>query len=91
MRYTVRDNQSSSHLPDEDTLVFVTLPKAAVALVGHSKDVRCNLSHVMLAVSLHGSAVIQPWDGLVRVHRSNYGTNVRLQAQNPPELLSEMG
>lgn len=53
-----RYNHSSSHLPDEDTLVVMTLPEAAVALVCHSKDVRCNLSHVVLAVFLHGSTVI---------------------------------
>lgn len=69
-RLTSRDNQSSSrsHLPDEDTLVVMALPKAAVALVRHSEDMRCDLSHVVLAVSLHGGAVVQSRDALVRVH-----------------------
>ena len=92
-RLTSRDNQisSSSHLPDEDTLVVMALPKAAVALVRHSEDMRCNLSHVVLAVSLHGGAVVQSRDALVRVHRGNYRTNVGLQAQSPPELLLHTG
>lgn len=64
-----RDNQiGSSHLPDEDALVVMALPKAAVALVCHSEDVRCNLSHVVLAVSLHGGAVVQSCNALVGVH-----------------------
>lgn len=84
-----RYNHSSSHLPDEDTLVVMTLPEAAVALIRHGEDVRCNLSHVVLAVSLHGSTVIQARDGLVRVHRGHYGTNVCLQAHKP-ELLLDM-
>lgn len=67
-RLTSRDYQSSSGLPDEDTLVVMSLPEAAVALVCHSEDVRWNLSHVVLAVSLHSGAVVQSRDALVRVH-----------------------
>lgn len=62
----------------------MALPKAAVALVRHSEDMRRYLSHVVLAVSLHGCAVVESRDALVRVHRGNYGTNVGLQAHSPP-------
>lgn len=94
-RVTRRGTQSSSsrhHSPDEDTLVVVALPEAAVALVGHGEDVRRNLSHVVLAVSLHGGAVVQARDALVGVHGGNYRTYVGLQAHStPPELLSHVG
>lgn len=65
----------------------MALPKAAVALVRHSEDMRCNLSYVVLAVSLHGGAVVQSRDALVRVHRRNYRTNVGLQAHSPPRVV----
>lgn len=88
---TGRGNQSirgSCYLPDEDALAVMALPKAAVALVGHSEDVRCNLSHVVLAVSLHGGAIVQSWDALVRVHRCNDGANVGLQAHSPHRVIT---
>lgn len=93
-RLTIRDPQSSSspqHSPDEDALVVVALPEAAVALVGHGEDVRCDLSHVVLAVSLHSRAVVQPRDALVGVHRGNYRTNVGLQAHSTPRAVSTPG
>ena len=41
-------------LPDEDALVVVALPQAAVALVGDGEDVRGQLAQVAPAVALHG-------------------------------------
>lgn len=94
-RLTIRDTQSSSsspqHSPDEDALVVVAFPEAAVALVGHGEDVRRDLSHVVLAVSLHGRAVIQPWDALVGVHGGNYRTNVGLQGHSTLRAVSTPG
>lgn len=84
-RSTQSSSSSSQHSPDEDTLVVVALPEAAVALVGHGEDVRRNLSHVVLAVSLHGGAVVQARDALVGVHGGNYRTNVGLQAHSTPQ------
>lgn len=87
---TIRGTQSSSsqHSPDEDALVVVALPEAAVALVGHGEDVGRDLSHVVPAVALHGGAVVQPRDALVGVHRGHYRTNVGLQAHSTPRAVS---
>ena len=67
-------------LPDEDTLVVVTLPQAAVALVGDGEDVGGQLPQVAFAVALHGGTLIQASDGLVGVHGGNDGADVGLQA-----------
>jgi hypothetical protein len=61
-------------------LVVVTLPQAAVALVGNGKDVRRQLAQVMRAILLHGAAIVQAGDGLVGVHRGDDGADVSLQA-----------
>lgn len=45
--------------PDENTLAVVSLPQAAVALVGHSEDMRRQLPHVMFAVQVDSSAIVQ--------------------------------
>lgn len=68
-------------LPDQDALVVVALPQAAVALVGHGEDVGGQLPQVALAVALHGRALVQAGDGLVGVHRGDDGADVGLQAQ----------
>lgn len=68
-------------LPDEDALVVVALPQAAVALVGHGEDVGGQLPQVALAVALHGGALIQAGDGLVGVQGGDDGADVGLQGQ----------
>lgn len=86
---TLRDTQGGSrqHSPDEDTLVVVAFPEAAVALVGHGEDVRRHLSHVVPAVALHRRAIVQPRDALVGVHRGHDGANVGLQAHSTPRAV----
>lgn len=54
--------------PDEDTLVVMALPQAAIAFVGNGEDVRWKLAQVAPAVLLHGGALVQASDGLVGVH-----------------------
>lgn len=54
------------------------LPQRAVALVGHGKDVRRDLTQVVLAVALHSRVVVQAGKELVGVHRRQDGADVRL-------------
>lgn len=65
-------------LPDENALVVVSLPQAAVALVGDGEDVGGQLSQVTPAVALHGLMRVQAGDGLVGVHRGDDGADVGL-------------
>lgn len=65
--------------PDEDTLAVVPLPQAAVTLVGHGKDVRRQLPHLVLAVQVDCSAVIQARYLLVGIYCRQYRTNVGLR------------
>lgn len=71
-------------LPDEDTLVVMALPQAAVALVGNGEDVRRKLAQVAPAVALHGGTLVQAGDGLVGVHGGDDGADVGLQGQGTP-------
>lgn len=75
---------AGGRLPDEDTLVVVALPQAAVALVGDGEDVGRQLPQVAPAVALHGGALVQAGDGLVGVHGGDDGADVGLQAQGTP-------
>ena len=59
---------SSAFPADEDTLVVMALPQAAIAFVGNGEDVRWKLAQVAPAVLLHGGALVQASDGLVGVH-----------------------
>lgn len=65
--------------PDEDTLAVVSLPQAAVALVGHGKDVRGQLPHLVFAVQIDCSAVIQARYLLVGVYCCQDRTDVGLR------------
>lgn len=44
--------------PDENALVVMALPQAAIALVGYGEDVRWKLTQVAPAVLLHGGALV---------------------------------
>lgn len=44
--------------PDEDALVVMALPQAAIALVGDGEDVRWKLAQVAPAVLLHGGTLV---------------------------------
>lgn len=83
---TVRRPPPHTHLsapgsPDEDALVVIALPQAAVALVGDGEDVRRELAQMAPAVQLHGGALVQAGDGLIGVHRGDDGADVGLQAE----------
>lgn len=54
--------------PDEDTLAVVSLPQAAVTLIGHSEDVRRQLPHLVFAVQIDCSAVVQAGYLLVGIY-----------------------
>lgn len=54
--------------PDEHALVVMALPQAAIALIGDGEDVRRELAEMAPAVLLHGGALVQAGDGLIRVH-----------------------
>lgn len=80
--------QSASHVisqhvtsssPDEDTLAVMSLPQAAVTLIGHSEDVRRQLPHLVFAVQIHCSAVVQAADLLVGIYCCQDRTNVGLR------------
>lgn len=64
----------------------MSLPQAAVALVGHSKDVRRQLPHLVLAVHFDCSAVVHAWDLLVGIHCCQDRTNVGLSAGRRQEV-----
>lgn len=49
---------SSAFPTDEDALVVMALPQAAIALVGYGEDVRWKLAQVAPAVLLHGGALV---------------------------------
>lgn len=55
------------------------LPQAAVTLVGHGKDVRRQLPHLVLAVQVHCGAVIQARYLLVGIHCRQDRTDVGLR------------
>lgn len=59
---------AGSGSPDEDALVVMALPQAAIALVGDGENVRRELAQMALAVLLHGGALVQAGDGLIGVH-----------------------
>lgn len=65
--------------PDEDTLAVVPLPQAAVTLVGHGKDVRGQLPHLVFAVQIDCSAVIQARYLFVGIYRCQDRTDVGLR------------
>lgn len=67
--------------PDEDALVVIVLPQAAVALVGDGEDVRRELAQMAPAVQLHGGTLVQAGDGLIGVHGGDDGADVGLQAE----------
>lgn len=49
-------------------MVVMALPQAAIALIGDGEDVRRELAEMASAVLLHGGALVQAGDGLIRVH-----------------------
>lgn len=69
---------SCSGSPDEDALVVMALPQAAIAFIGDGEDVRWKLAQVAPAVLLHGGALVQTSDGLVGVYRGDDGADVGL-------------
>lgn len=65
--------------PDEDTLTVMSLPQAAVTLVGHSEYMRRQLPHLVFAVEVDCSAVVQASYLLVGIYRRQDRTNVGLR------------
>lgn len=68
----------AAHSPDKHTLAVMSLPQAAVALIGYGEDVRRELPQVVAAVKVHGGWGIQPADLLVGVHCCQDGADVGL-------------
>lgn len=56
----------------------MAFPDAAVAFIGHGKDMGRELSNVVLGVQVHPVQVIQAWDLLVGVHRCQDTADVGL-------------
>lgn len=65
--------------PDEDTLAVVSLPQAAVTLVGHGEDVRRQLPHLVFAVQVDCSALVQARYLLIGIYCRQDRTNVGLR------------
>lgn len=65
--------------PDEDTLAVVAFPDAAVAFIGHGKDVWWQLPYMVLGVKVHPLWVIQTWNLLVGVDGSQDAADVSLK------------
>lgn len=63
----------------------MSLPQAAVALVGHGKDVRRQLPHLVFAVQVNGSAVVQARYLLIGIYCSQDGANVSLKEEKNDE------
>lgn len=74
------------HWPDEDALTVVPLPQAAVTLVGHGEDVRRQLAHLVFAVQVDRSAVVQACYLLIWVYRRENRTYVGLDAETMKQI-----
>lgn len=70
---------SLSSSPDEDTLAVMSLPQAAVTLIGHSKDMRRQLPHLVFAVQIDCCAVIQASYLLIGIYCCQDRTDVGLK------------
>lgn len=63
----------------------MSLPDAAVAFVGHGKDMRRQLTQLVLGVQVHPLRVVQTWDLLVRVDGRQDAADVCLKSAIPDE------
>lgn len=57
----------------------MSLPQAAVTLIGHSEDMRRQLPHLVFAVQIDCSTVVQARYLLVGIYSSQDGANVGLR------------
>ncbi len=78
----------SQNSPDKDTLTVMAFPDAAVAFIGHSKDVWRKLPQVVLGVQVHPLWVIQTWDLLVRVDGCQDAADISLRTEKKRHVRS---
>lgn len=79
LKYFCNNCITSGSSPDENTLAVVSLPQTAVTLVGHSKDMRRQLPHLVFTVDVDCGAAVQAGYPLIGIYCSQDRADVGLR------------